>query len=352
MDLDTPPPAIDMPLKAEPGDRLVPPGPPSRKAAARFALVLAFCLLAHLAIIAMFLTRDEPEPTILAEQEIPVELVAEMPPEKKPEPPPQKKKEKAPPPVKELVEPPPVKPKPPPPKVELEDVEVAHDAPKAGDSDNTKRGEPDKPSAAPKIAPSAKQDPQKPPEKNTPDDPPPAEKDAEAAPAPDATPEKPVEEKPDAEPLDKAKPPPPKPKEKKAPAAAKTPPGTGRAKSVADQLAALSPAPSYSLGASAKSAPISGGTEKASYESLLYGLIRRRYQPPPTPAGHAIVTPGMIGIYIDEMGNLTHQVVYRTSGRPGVDNAWMVAIRRAAPFPAPPRGVPHALTLTYPSDGS
>src|ERR1700736_3869132 len=47
----------------------------------------------------------------------------------------------------------------------------------------------------------------------------------------------------------------------------KTPPAQGKLTTARQQLAALSPAPNYSIGAAAKAVPISGGTEKASYES-------------------------------------------------------------------------------------
>ena len=121
----------------------------------------------------------------------------------------------------------------------------------------------------------------------------------------------------------------------------------GRKVTVAQQLAALAPAPNYSFEAKAKAAPIGGGTEKASYESLIYGLILRHRKIPAQSRASHLVHAGAIGIYIDELGNLTHQVIYRTSGDPPLDDANLAAVRRAAPFPPPPHGFPHSFTMTY-----
>ena len=40
---------------------------------------------------------------------------------------------------------------------------------------------------------------------------------------------------------------------------------------------------------------------------------------------------GIIAFYVDERGNLTHQAVYRASGRADLDQAAMIAVRRARP---------------------
>lgn len=343
--------SVDVKFSADPADRLFPSiiESPDSAARRRFALLLAACVVVHLSLIAILLFGGAGEEQALApEQEIPVEVVAEIPePKVEPQPP----KKLAPPPP-DLIEPPIVKPKPPPPKVQLEDVEVARDAPRAGDSAETKKGDPDKETKAPRVAPPPKRaEPEA--KKQNPDEAPPASEEAATTPEPQSAPQKLADDKPDAEPLDKAQPQPQtKPLQRQAPAQSKNPSAQGKHKSVADQLAALSPSPSYSFGSSAKSAPVTGGTEKASYESMLLAVIRRHYQAPPMPIGHPITTVGAIGIYIDEMGNLTHQVILRASGRPEVDRAWLAAVHRAAPFPAPPRGIPHGLTLVYPSDGT
>ena len=217
-------------------------------------------------------------PSPPAPEEIPIEIVAQMPPELPPEQKTEPVTKPLPPPKPDLMTPPPVKAKPPPEKVQLDDVQVAHDAPVSGNDDKTHKGEPDQETKAPRVKP--------PPKLAIPEpaqDKPEQEKAAtksDEKPAPLAAPsesQKLADDTPDAEALDKAQPEPPaakpQPKPKQQPAS-KTSPGQGQ-KTVAQQLAALAPAPSYSFGSSAKSAPIGGGTEKASYESLLMGLINR-----------------------------------------------------------------------------
>jgi len=348
MDGDLPP--IDMTITADPADR--PPAPAESMALAqrrRFALLLAACFLLHAALVALFLFEDRTDAEqALQEQEIPVEVVV-LAPEEKPAPP---EKKPPPPPELDLVTPPIVKPKPPPEKVELEDVEMAHDAPMAANSATTEKGKPDTETKAPRAAPPPKllaperardKPEQEKAEASAKETPP---KPTEAAAAP-----KPVDDRPDAEPLDKADASPPgKPQEKPAPQDSKKPPTQGKKLTVAEQLAALSPAPNYSLGSKAKAAPIAGGTDKASYESLLFGMIKRQMRFPPGLRARHLVGQGMVSLYVDEMGHLTHQSVYRASGAPDLDAAWLAAVRRAAPFPPPPRGLPHAFVLGYPID--
>ncbi|MGH6831381.1 MAG: hypothetical protein ACREDG_09555, partial [Methylocella sp.] len=322
---------VDAGFTADPAHRLIVPR--ERQARRPFAGILAACLAAHALILAILLFEDfsiAREPT--RAEEIPVEIVAELPPEQKALPPPP-----------DLVNPPVVKEKPPPEKVHLDDVEVAHDAPLSGNADQTHKGEPDKETKAPRVAPPPKLAAPRPAQ-----DKPEQEKAAAATnekaakPSQPAEPQKLADDAPDAEALDKAQPEPPaKPQKKPAPKDSKSPPAQGKKTTVAQQLAALSPAPNYSIGAAAKAAPIGGGTEKASYESLLMGLITRQLRLPSDLRARHLISVGQIGLFVDEVGNLTHQAVYRASGAPALDAAWLAAVRRAAPFPAPPRGLPH-----------
>ncbi|WOJ89150.1 TonB family protein [Methylocapsa polymorpha] len=336
-----------MTLKADPGERLLSPPDPSAPARKRgFILLLVVCFLIHASLIALLLHEDQPENgATTQDQEIPVEVVVLPPPEEKPEP----QQKNAPPPL-DLVTPPVVKAKPPPEKVKLEDVEIAHDAPSAGNAATTAKGTPDAETKAPRTAPPPKlvspKRAQNQPEQEK------AEASAKDAPpnpaAPSAAP-KIADDNPDAEPLDKAEPEQPaQPKQTPAQQDTKKPTTQGRKITVAQQLAALSPAPSFSLGSTAKSAPIAGGTERASYESLLFGLIKRQMHYPASLRGRHMAGGGLISLYVDELGNLTHEALYRASGVPDLDAAWFAAVRRAAPFPAPPRGLPHAFTLGYP----
>ncbi|MDQ6703847.1 MAG: TonB C-terminal domain-containing protein [Pseudomonadota bacterium] len=333
LDRDT----VDAAFKADLSQRLIVP----RELQARrpFALILAACLTAHALLLTILLFEDfsiASEPT--RAEEIPVEIVAELPPEQKALPPPP-----------DLVNPPVVKEKPPPEKVPLDDVEVAHDAPVSGNADQTRKGETDKETKAPRVAPPPKLSAPRPAQEK-----PEQEKAATASsekaanPSPPAEPQKLADDTPDAEALEKAQPEPPaKPQKRDAPQDSKSPPAQGKKVTVAQQLAALSPAPNYSFGAAAKAAPISGGTEKASYESLLKGLITRQLHLPPLVRAQHLIAVGQIGLFVDEGGNLTHQALYRASGEPALDTAWLAAVRRAAPFPAPPRGLPHGFILQY-----
>ena len=335
MTLDREP--VDAAFTADPSERLIVPR--ECQARRRFALILAACVAAHALVLAILLFEDfsvASEPT--RAEEIPVEIVAELPPEQKALPPPP-----------DLVNPPVVKEKPPPEKVHLDDVEVAHDAPLSGNADQTHKGEPDKETKAPRVAPppklAAPQVTRETPEQEKTAT---ASKEKAANSSPPAEPQKLADDAPDAEALDKVQPEPPaKPQKKQAPQDSKSPPAQGKKTTVAQQLAALSHAPNYSIGAAAKAAPISGGTEKASYESLLMGLITRQLHLPSEVRAQHLISVGQIGLFVDEMGNLTHQALYRASGNPVLDTAWLAAVRRAAPFPAPPRGLPHGFILQY-----
>jgi protein TonB len=328
---------VDAAIAADPSERLV--VPPERRARTPSAVTLAACLAAHALLLSILLFEDfsvASEP--IRAEEIPVEIVAELPPELIALPPPP-----------DLVNPPVVKEKPPPEKVQLDDVQVAHDAPVSGNAVQTHKGETDKETKAPRVAPppklAAKQPAQEKPEQEKAAT---ASKEKAAKPSPLAEPQKLADDTPDAEALDKAQPEAPAKLEKKqAPQDSKSPPAQGKKVTVAQQLAALSPAPNYSIGAAAKSAPVSGGTEKASYESLLMGLISRQVHLPTEVRAQHLIAVGRIGLFVDEMGNLTHQALYRASGQPALDAAYLAAVRRAAPFPAPPRGLPHGFILQY-----
>jgi periplasmic protein TonB len=333
---------LDAGFKADPTARLT--APLERQVHTPFALILAACFLIHVLMLGILLFEDffipgEPNRA----EEIPVEIVAEVPPEQKPP------LVAQPLPLPDLVTPPVVKEKPPPEKVQLDDVEKAFDAPMSGNASQTQKAEATKETQAPREAPPPKLVAQQPPQEK-----PEQEKAATAPnenpaePSPPSEPQKLADDEPDAEALEKAQPEPPaKPNAKKTPQPSKDPPAQGRRVTVAQQLAALAPAPDFSIGAKAKAAPIGGGTEKASYESLLMGLITRKLHLPPEARARQLLHVGRIGLFVDELGNLTHQALYRASGDPALDSAWLAAVRSAAPFPAPPRGLPHGFLLQF-----
>lgn len=330
---DARPPAPEMIFKADPSERLL--EPPTRSARKRgFILLIVFCALIHIGLVAILLMRDRDAPEeVLREEEIPVEVVVEKPPEPTPPPPPPQQPQ----------------PKEKQPKVKVQDDEKpAFSAPRDVNQETVERDAPDKETKSPRAAPMTQHTAEKPaPEKK-----PQPQQQAAAQPEPETTQQKLPDDRPDAEALDKAAPEPPKkpqekPKEKKIEADAKTPPGPAKRKAVADQLAALNSLPDYAIGSKAKPAPVAGGTERTTYLSILFGLIMRQMHFPPGLRESHVVGEGIISFYVDEMGHLTHQAVYRSSGLPQLDAAALNAVRQAAPFPAPPRGDPHAIWFHF-----
>jgi hypothetical protein len=58
---------------------------------------------------------------------------------------------------------------------------------------------------------------------------------------------------------------------------------------------------------------------------------------PPEVRAHYLISVGQIGHFVDEMGNLTHQALYRVSGEPALDTAWLAAVRPRGAFSRPPK---------------
>jgi protein TonB len=312
-----------MTFSADSAERLIaPPAPTGSRERARFAVILAICLLAHAALLALLL-RENASESAAVEQEIPVEVVVEPPPEDKAEP----------------------APKQPPPKQAPQEkyVKPALDAPRAQNKETTERDAPDQETAAPNVAPPKEQAaPEATPQK-------------EATPMQKATPEpalqttqKQAEEAPDAEIVEQAEPTPQaEPEKNQVESKTKAPPKQPTAAQIADQIAALAPLPDFKLGSAAKPSPVSGGNAKTTYLSILYGLIVPRMQIPRSVRALHIAGDGIVEFYLDERGNLIHQAVVRGSGLPDLDAAAVSALRRAAPFPAPPLGHPRSIQFHY-----
>jgi protein TonB len=312
--------------------RLLQPEGSSRAAQWRFAAVLIGCLLIHALIVAAFWYRGNDQPLPLPSEEIPVEVVTEMPPPPPPAPPPPEEKKP------EEKKPEPKKPEPPRPKYQ-QSLKPAFDAPRAPNEEKVEREAPEKETHAPQPQ---TQPVRQPPAENAaqPDTPkiaalPTPERQEQTSPAP------PDADKPDAEALSKAELQQKADKKKSNSDAAKTrkPLPTDQKSAMAKQLAALAPMPDYSLGSMSKPAIVSGGTENTTYLSVLYGLIMRKM----TNINAVRSSPGTSVIFfaLDETGNLLHVAIEKGSGFPDIDAQTMEAVRRAAPFPPPPRDIPH-----------
>lgn len=318
-------------------ERLFEPRVGGRAPRPRFLAFVLIGLLLHLAILAFLLWEDRNAEFPPPPEEIPVEVITEPPPppeEKKeeppqpPEPPPQEKKEEQKP--------------PPPPPPPVEDEKPATDAPKLESKEKSEQNTPEEAKEAKtkrneteKFAPK--------------DDKPQGLKDGEDNAEGDKTPaptlDKQIDDKPDAEIIERAEKS-PTPTEKPEPAENK-PAKKGDAMSIADQIAALAPLPDFKLAAPPKLSPVAGGQAKTTYLTILYGLIMPHMRIPPRVRALQMPSKGVVAFYIDELGNLTHQAVYKSSGLPDLDSAALAAVRAAAPFPAPPRGLPHSMLFTY-----
>ncbi len=304
----------------------------------RFLAFLLLCLLLHLSIVAFLLWEDRRTEFAPPQEEIPVEVITEPPP------PPEEKKEEPPPPEPPQPEQEKQKPPPPPPPPPPEEEKPATDAPKLESKAKSEQDWPEeqKETKTPRNEP--------PTEKVTPKDEKPeglkdATDEADGDKTPEPAPQKAIEDKPDAEIIERAeKTPTPteKPETKETKAAKK-----GQGMTIADMVAAMAPLPDYKLAAPPKTSPVGGGQAKTTYLTILYGLIMPHMRIPPRVREIPMSSRGVVAFYIDEMGNLTHQAVYKTSGLPDLDAAALAAVRAAAPFPAPPRGLPRAMLFTY-----
>ncbi len=308
--------------------RLLPPELSTRAAKWRFGAVVAFIFLLHLAVVIALLYRAGDAPEQPPNEEVPIEVVTEIPEQQPPPPPPppeEKKQEQK-------------KPEQQKPKYE-QSLKPAYDAPRAPNEEKVEREAPEKETHA--------QQQQAQPVKQ-----PPAEKAAQAdTPKIAETPTQerqeqtnqpmPDEDRLDAEALNKAElqMKADKAKSNSDPAKTKKPLPIDQKTALSRQLAALAPSPDYALGSMSRPAVISGGTENTTYLSVLYGLIMKR-----VPNKEAVrSSPGQVVIFfsLDENGNLTHQAIYKGSGFPDIDQETLDAVRRSAPFPPPPRDIPH-----------
>jgi len=304
---------------------------PDAKRRVRFSLLLILGLAAHVLLLIFLLREDAPDAATPAVQEIPVEVVSLPPkeeeqPQEPPPPPPQKP------------------PQPPQPEKPQLDEKPATDAPRAQNKETVERESPDEATRAPqKKPPTERMAPESEAEKQ-----PPTQAGAANA-APEAR-SSAIDDKPDAEIIDRADPTPQKnAPDTKAEAPDKAKPSQKPpVKSVAEQIASLEQLDQTLLASPEKSTPVSGGNAKATYLTILYGLIMPHMHVPQSSRG-AGVAGGVVAFYVDEAGHLTHQAVIQSSGSPALDSAAIAAVKRAAPFPAPPRGYPHSILFSYSS---
>ncbi len=334
---------VDVSLEAKANERMIEPSRLAGPRRGRFVFVLGICLAVHAAIFTLLVILDAillPRET--QTQETPVEIIVEPPPPSPPPPPQQQPKEEKPPEEKPPEEKPKEKPRA---KQQQQPYEEpATDAPRAESPEKINRRAQDKETKALRKAPPSDQTAQKPsPEKR----PSPVESAApEVSPEPPAL--KQAEDKPDAEVTEKAEINRDKPdaKEPRAESQGETKQG---AKSLADQLTNPEPVPYYQFSGAAKAAPVTGGTANTTYLSTLWGLIVPTMRVPERIKENHLQGDGVLVFNVDIKGNLTRIGILQSSGFADLDAEALAAVRRAAPFPPPPRGLTYSISFSYTS---
>lgn len=307
--------APDSAFRADPAERLLQPQK-IESGRGRFVAPLGACLIYAL-LIGPLLLEDLLRPqTPVAIQEIPVEIVVEQPEQKPPDQP--------------------AKPEPPPMTKPL-DEQPAFDAPRLANNAKQETESPDDPAKSPPA-----------PEEAKPPSPKPEPSKAQEA-SKDDTPQKeqaaPLENAAEPSPQGETPPQQKEPAEKHAEAEA---PKDASAATDAARFPTFESVPDIDFGALAKPAPIAGGKAKATYLSIIYGMIMARIHFPQNatrPAGSRL--EGTIVFSVDAMGGLIQRNIVRSSGSHALDMAAYEAVGRAAPFPRPPNGSPIGLRFTY-----
>ena len=304
----------------------------------RFVFVLGICLAVHAAIFALLVILDAilvPRDTQI--QETPVEVIVEPQPQPEPKPQPQAKEEKP------EEKPPQEKPKPQQQQQQPYE-EPATDAPRAESPEKINRPAQDKETKALRKAPPSDQTAQTPSPEKRPS--------TVAGAAPEVSPDPPVlkqaEDKPDAEVTERAEIARDKPDEKDPQAQSQGETKKG-AKSLADQLTNPEPVPYYQFSGGAKAAPVTGGTANTTYLSTLWGLIVPGMRVPERIKENHLRGDGVLVFNVDIKGNLTRIGIHQSSGLADLDAEALAAVRRAAPFPPPPRGLTYSISFSFTS---
>jgi periplasmic protein TonB len=294
---------------------------------------LAGAFLLHAIILSLLILDYHWEAPLAAPQEIPVEFIVEKPQPQAPEPP--------------APSPSPA----PSPQPETQtnplNLEPAHDAPRAANDEKEERDASDKATKAPR-----QDQPTKDPGQDSADKP-------AAAPTPQNEPvtaEKPTEPTPDkaADASSGA-----------VPANSQSPDAVAaQAQAQPEKLASLigQPLPNWSnggrfstfdsvpdvqLGSAAEQTVISGGKAKKTYLTVLYGKIMAHVRNASLDPDGATKHSGEVVFIVDGSGGLVQRQISRSSGSRQLDDVALAAVAAAAPFPAPPQGLPVKLRFTY-----
>ncbi|MGD1014912.1 MAG: TonB family protein [Roseiarcus sp.] len=105
--------------------------------------------------------------------------------------------------------------------------------------------------------------------------------------------------------------------------------------------------PDIELGSAAATTPVSGGKAKATYLSIVYGMIMSHVRLPAAGRTNSSRAAGQIVFTLDGTGALVQRQIVRASGSLDLDSAALAAVAEAAPFPTPPQGAAVRLRFTY-----
>lgn len=325
-----------MSFRANPGERLFQARAPSALEGPRLYIAILGACLIHAGVLSYLIFDFSHEPVEApATQEIPVDIVAEPPPPPPPPPPPQQQ---------------PQQPEPPSATRPL-DEDPAFDAPRAANKEKVERDASGTASTAPSAA--------------TPAAPASAASAAGGTAGPMQEGElrasensaEPKVDKPDAETITPSEPDPDREKSDRQEAHAdkevpppKLPSLIGEpfpAWSSGQKLPPFESLPDVELAGAADATPIDGGKAKATYLTIIYGLVMSHMHMPPAVDANAPRYEGEIVFDVDGTGNLTQRRVVRASGLRELDAAALDAVKQAAPFPPPPQGAPLGLRFSY-----
>jgi TonB family protein len=307
-------------FSANPADRLLQPQSAESRSS-RFLAPLGACLI-YAILLSPVILDDLLRPSFTPEpQEIPVEILIEPPEQKPPDAPPAKPE--------------------PQPMAQPFDEKPAFDAPRAANNEKVEIESPDKPAKAP-PAPT----PEKPPSPN-PDEAKASGAAHEAAAqaqqsAAESTSDKSADEATPTGELNREKPPPQTEQHAEAEAQPNAPAAAG-----ALRFPTFDSVPDIDFGALAKPAPIAGGKAKATYLSIIYGMIMARVHFPEGVHSGSSKLEGTIVFNVDSMGGVIQRTIVHPSGSHALDAAAYEAIGKAQPFPRPPNGAPIGLRFTY-----
>ncbi|MDE3177537.1 MAG: energy transducer TonB, partial [Pseudomonadota bacterium] len=106
--------------------------------------------------------------------------------------------------------------------------------------------------------------------------------------------------------------------------------------------------PDVDFGGEAMKSPVTGGAAKATYFSMLYGLVVPRMHVPAIAHAYGRRLKGVVAFVVDGRGRLTQRFVVESSGSLELDEAAMRAVAEAShSFPPPPHKAPIGMRFTY-----